>query len=109
MKSEIENRFSAHSILSLKCLAIIPSCFSLENSSPINDDELLEFFDIECTSLAKAELHLWCFHFTNSEKLPDSPQSALTPLRPKSHLSGSDIAFRMLNYNSRMLLAINLG
>ena len=33
----------------------------------------------------------------------------INPLRPKSHLSGSDIAFRLLNYNSRMLWAINLG
>ena len=32
----------------------------------------------------------------------------VNPLRPKSHLSGSSIASRILNYNSRMLWAINL-
>ena len=66
LKSEIDNRLSTHSILSL---AIIPSYFSSENTSTISDDEILDFFDIQCKSLAKAELQMWHAHFKEKEKL----------------------------------------
>ena len=60
----------------------IPSCFSSENTSTISDDEILDFFDIQCKSLAKVELQMWRTHFKEKEKLPDSPQSSLIHANP---------------------------
>jgi len=59
LKSDIESRFTSHSILAIKCLSIIPSCFKTAGGA--SDDEVLEFFssDIEFKSTAKAELELW--------------------------------------------------
>jgi len=55
LKSNIKNKFTSHSLLAIKCLSIIPSCF--EAAGAASDDEVLEFFssDIEFESTAKAE------------------------------------------------------
>ena len=87
LKGEIDNWFSAHSVLSLKCLAIIPTCFSSENTSTISDDEILDFFDIHCKSLTKADLQMWHTHFKDKEKLPDSTQSSLIHANPMIFLT----------------------
>ena len=81
LKSEIESRFASHIVLAMKCLCIIPSCFSHQTA---NDDEIVEFFssDLEYISAAKAELHLWQAHFKEQEQLPDTPQSALKHATP---------------------------
>ena len=42
LKEEIERRFTSHSIMAIKCLGIIPSCFS--SSEKADDNEMLEFF-----------------------------------------------------------------
>lgn len=52
------------------------------NSSTISDDELLEYFDIECKSAARAELQMWRAHFKEKEILPDSPHSSLIHANP---------------------------
>ena len=78
LKSDIESRFASHSLLAIKCLSIIPSCF--EAAGTASDDEVLEFFssDIEFKSTAKAELELWRSTFKDKElEVPDTPQSAL--------------------------------
>ena len=62
-KSEIESRFASHAVLAVKYLCI-PSYFPHQTA---NDDEIVEFFsrDLEYSSAAKAELHLWQTHFKN--------------------------------------------
>ena len=73
LKSDIESRFTFHSLLAIKCLSIIPSCF--EAARAASDDEVLEFFssDIEFKSTAKAELELWQSMFKDKElEVPDS-------------------------------------
>lgn len=81
LTSEIEARFSKHTVVSMKCLSIIPSCFS---ESAISDDELLEFFNPECKTVAKAELEIWRSNFKGQEKdlLPNSPESSLKFAKP---------------------------
>ena len=80
LKSEIKSRFTEHSILALKCLKIVPSCFT--SNSGISDDEMLEFLEVDCKSSAKAELEMWHTYFKDKEVLPDSPQSALEFANP---------------------------
>jgi len=65
----------------MKCLCIIPLCFSHQTA---NDDKIVEFFSggLEHISAAKAELHLWWAHFKEQEQLPDTPQSALKHATP---------------------------
>ena len=65
----------------MRCLCIIPSCFSHQIA---NDDEIVEFFssDLEYISAAKAELQLWRAHFKGQEQLPETPQSALKHATP---------------------------
>jgi len=53
LKSEIESRFTEHSVLALKCLKIVPPCFA--SNSGISDDEMLEFLEIDCKSSTKPE------------------------------------------------------
>ena len=81
LKSEIESRFASHTVLAMKCLCIIPSCFSHQTA---NDDEIVEFFssDLEYNSAAKAKLHLWRAYFKEQKQLPDTPQSALKHATP---------------------------
>ena len=81
LKSDIESRFAAHSLLTIKCLSIIPSCFAAAGAG--SDDEVLEFFssDIEFKSTAKAELELWRSNFKDKE-IPDTPQSPLKHTSP---------------------------
>ena len=83
LKSELDSRFTSHAILAMKCLSIIPSCFSCEVT---NDDEILEFFssDIEYLSTAKAELALWQAYFKDQEieELPDTPELSLKHATP---------------------------
>ena len=76
LKSDIESRFTSHSLLAINCLSIISSCFATAGAA--SDDEILEFFssDINFKSTAKAELELWRSNFKDKE-LPDTPQSAL--------------------------------
>ena len=72
---EINGRFTSHSITAMRCLGIIPACFSSENRA--SDAEMLEFFqdDLSFPSAAEAELLLWRSHFRDKE-LPDTPQGA---------------------------------
>ena len=60
----------------MKCLGIIPSCFSSDEKA--SDDELLDFFhaDIDYPSVARSELQIWRSSFVGKE-LPDSAQLAL--------------------------------
>jgi len=81
LKSDIESRFAAHSLLVIKCLSIISSCFAAAGAA--SDDEVLEFFsgDIEFKSMARAELELWRSNFKDKE-IPHTPQSALKHTSP---------------------------
>jgi len=63
----------------MKCLCIIPSCFSHQIAS---DDEIVYSSDLWYTSATKIELHLWQSHFKEQEQLPDTPQSALKHATP---------------------------
>jgi len=42
LKEEIERRFTSHSVMAIRCLGIIPSCFS--SSEKADDNEMLDFF-----------------------------------------------------------------
>ena len=79
--TEIDSRFTSHSIKAIRCLGIIPSCFSLEEKA--TDDELLEFFrsDIDSTSVAKAELDIWRSYF-EGKTLPTTPKACLQHASP---------------------------
>ena len=81
LKSETDGRFTSHAVLAMKCLSIIPSCFSC---GVTNDDEVLKFFssDIDYLSTARAELQLWCSHFKDREPLPDTPELSLKHATP---------------------------
>ena len=72
---EIKSRFASHVALAMKCLCIVPSCFSHQIT---NDDEIVEFFssDLEYISATNAELHHW-WVLQGVKQLPDTSKSAL--------------------------------
>ena len=90
--NEIESRFTSHSLTAMRCLGIIPACFSSQDRA--SDEEMFEFFkdDLSSPSAAKAELELWRSHFSGKE-LPDTPQAAFKQANP------------LLFPNFRMMLA----
>ena len=77
--TEIENRFDSHSVMAMKCLGIIPSCFHIKDRA--SDKEMFDFFqnDIPHRSTFEAELKLWYEQFKGKEpsELPDTPQASL--------------------------------
>ena len=81
LEEEIEKRFTSHSIMAIKCLGIIPSCFS--SSVKADDNEMIEFFrnDISFESAVKTELQLWRTYFRDKE-LPETAQSSLQHANP---------------------------
>ena len=81
LKTEIDDRFTSHSITAMRCMGLIPSCFASEEKA--NDEEMLEFFQADITfhSAARAELELWRSHFSGKE-LPDTPEAALKHATP---------------------------
>jgi len=54
--SEIDTRFTSHSLTAMRCLGIVPSCFF--SSQKATDDEIIAFFDddVDAASTAHAEL-----------------------------------------------------
>ena len=72
----MDRRFTPDSIMAIKCLGIIPSCFA--SSEKADDDEVLEFFkDDTCfDSTVKTNLQLWDAYFEEKE-LPETAQSSL--------------------------------
>lgn len=74
--SEIDTRFTSHSLTAMRCLGIIPSCFS--SSQRATDDEIIAFFDddVDAASTAHAELQLWHAYFKDKE-LPDTLSSSI--------------------------------
>jgi len=80
--TEIDSRFSSHSIKAIRCLGIIPSCFSSDHKA--TDDEILEFFgsDIDSCSVAKAELDIWRSYFEGKTALPTTPKACLEHASP---------------------------
>lgn len=76
LKDDIDSRFTSYSITAMRCLGIIPSCFT--SADRASDDEMLHFFedDVFFPSAARAELDLWRYHFIGKE-LPDTPKVAL--------------------------------
>ena len=81
LRTEIETRFNSHSIMAMRCLGVIPSCFFAEGKA--SDEEIIAFFqdDITFTSAARTELELWRSHFSGQE-LPDTPLAALQHANP---------------------------
>ena len=79
MVTEIEDRFDSHSVMAMKCLGIIPSCFHVKDRA--SDKEMLDFFreHIPHVSTFEAELKLWYEQFKGREpsELPDTPQASL--------------------------------
>ena len=90
--NEIETRFTSHSLTAMRCLGIIPACFSSEDRA--SDEEILDFFknDVSSPSAAKAELELWHSHLIGKE-LPNTPQTSFKQTYP------------LLFPNVRMILA----
>ena len=74
--SEIDTRFTSHSLTAMKSLGIVPSCFS--SSEKATDGELIAFFDddIDNASTVHAELQLWRAYFKDKE-LPDTLSSSI--------------------------------
>ena len=64
----MDRRFTSDSIMAIKCLGIIPSCFA--SSEKADDDEMLEFFkDDTCfDSTVKTKLQLWHAYCTLKKK-----------------------------------------
>ena len=95
---ELEFRFDKHSTMALKCLGIIPSCFTAENQA--TNEEMEEFFkeDIHYASAFQAELRLWHSHFSSMEmaNLPNSPQEALKFAHEMAFPTIRAILFRMM-------------
>ena len=81
LKTEVDDRFTSHSITAMRCMGIIPSCFSTGERA--DDTEMLKFFeaDVAFPSAARAELQLWRFHFIGKE-LPNTPKAALKHASP---------------------------
>ena len=67
--------------MAIKCLGIIPSCFS--SSEKADDNEMLKIFrnDISFESAVKTELQLWPTYFRDKE-LPETTQSLLQHANP---------------------------
>ena len=76
---EINGRFTSHSITAMRCLGIIPACFSSENRA--SDAEMLEFFqdDLSFPSAAEAELLLWRSHFREPQGAFQQASSLVFP------------------------------
>ena len=72
----MDRRFTPDSMMAIKCLGIIPSCFA--SSEKADDDEMLEFCkdDTSFDSTVKTELQLWHAYFKEKE-LPETAQSSL--------------------------------
>ena len=79
--SELETRFTSHSLTAMKCLGIVPSCFS--SSEKATDDEIIAFFDddVDAASTAYANLKLWHAYFKDTE-LPDTLSSSIQHTSP---------------------------
>ena len=58
LESQIDTRFTDHSLTAMRCLGIIPACFSDDGIA--SDVEMIEFFkdDLTFPSSVKAELNL---------------------------------------------------
>ena len=73
--SKIGTRFIFHSLTAMRCLGIVPSCFS--SSEKATDDEIVAFFDdVDAASTAYAKLQLWHVYFKDKE-LPDTLSSSI--------------------------------
>ena len=67
--------------MAIRCLGIIPSCFS--SSEKADDNKMLDFFknDTNFDSVVKTELQLWRAYFKGKE-LPETAQSSLQHANP---------------------------
>ena len=83
LESQIDTRFTDHSLTAMRCLGIIPACFSDDGIA--SDVEMIEFFkdDLTFPSSVKAELDLWRSYISESNcDLPDTPKAAFEHANP---------------------------
>ena len=72
--------------MAMRCLGLVPSCFTSENRA--SDKEMIEFFkdDFMFPSAAGAELELWHSHFVGKD-LPNTPQAPFQHANPVTFLN----------------------